>query len=285
MVVVAVMILMVLTAYSACSRRFFFTLPCYEAPSLRENNMVLRTSDIFAPPVFSSGKNLSSVSPEPFPLIPVPPAAGNAMVGGPFPPSRQLSHPGVCKVLVVDDSRTNVKIMIRLVNQISGDCFHRMGRNNRATSSIGVCDTNITSIIGSRKQSVVGRGKSYHYSRGDRGYSSEEEEEEEEDESEVGVEVMYGEADDGQVAVKMVQEAAKVGAPYDIVFMDNTMLIMHGPEAAQLMRAGGFKGLIVGVTGNVMAEDRDKYIQSGADYVLGKPVKVNELQQILLQFN
>eukprot|EP01036_Dinobryon_divergens_P030777 gene30777-40074_t len=223
-------------------------------------------ADIFAPPVFSSGKNLSSVSPEPFPLIPVPPAAGNAMVGGPFPPSRQLSHPGVCKVLVVDDSRTNVKIMIRLVNQISGDCFHRMGRNNRATSRIGGCDTNITSIIGSRKQSVVGRGKSYHYSRGDRGYSSEEEEEEEEDEdeSEVGVEVMYGEADDGQVAVKMVQEAAK---------------------AAQLMRAGGFKGLIVGVTGNVMAEDRDKYIQSGADYVLGKPVKVNELQQILLQFN
>jgi CheY-like chemotaxis protein len=161
-----------------------------------------------------------------------------------------------------------------------------MGRrkNRPAPINIGGCDTNKSfSSSDNRKLRVVGRGRSYHYSPGDGGYSSEEEVEEEE--SEVGVKVMYGEADDGQVAVKMVQEAAKAGAPYDIVFMDNTMLIMHGPEAAQQMRAGGFKGLIVGVTGNVMAEDRDKYTQSGADYVLGKPVKVNELQQILLQFN
>ena len=44
--------------------------------------------------------------------------------------------------------------------------------------------------------------------------------------------MIYEEADDGQIAVKMVQEAAKVGLPYDIVFMDNTMRIMHGLEAA-----------------------------------------------------
>lgn len=245
--------------------------------------MVLRTSDIFSPPVLVS-TNPSSVSPEPYPHIPV--LVSNGKVG-PFPPTRQLSNPGVCKVLVVDDSRANVKIMIRLVNQVSRNCFHRMGRKNRpAPVNIGGCETNKTlSSSDNRKLRVVGRGRSYHYSPGDGGYSSEEEEEVEEEESEVGVKMMYGEADDGQVAVKMVQEAAKAEAPYDIVFMDNTMLIMHGPEAAQQMRAGGFKGLIVGVTGNVMAEDRDKYTLSGADYVLGKPVKVNELQQILLQFN
>ena len=259
--------------------------------------VLLRASDIFVPPAFTSSKNHSAVSPEPFPLVPAP--ANNAMVG-PFPPVRQLSHPGVCKVLVVDDSRTNVKIMIRLVNQVSGDCFHRPGsrNNNRATTtSIDACGTNITSVSGSgkgrkKKEGVVGRGRSYHYSPGGPGgggggggggigdyyYSSEEEEDEE-------VEVIYAEADDGQVAVKMVQEASKAGSPYDIVFMDNTMRTMHGPEAAQQMRAGGFAGLIVGVTGNVMAEDLDKYTQSGADYVLGKPVKVDELQQILLQFN
>ena len=91
----------------------------------------------------------------------------------------------------------------------------------------------------------------------------------------------YSEADDGIVAVQMVQAASDEGLPFDIVFMDNIMIAMHGPEAAQAMRAVGFAGLIIGVTGNVMADDMNQYMASGADYVLGKPVNLEDLRQIL----
>ena len=91
----------------------------------------------------------------------------------------------------------------------------------------------------------------------------------------------FAEADDGSTAVQLVQEASLEGAPFDIVFMDNIMIRMNGPAAAQLMRSAGFTGLIVGVTGNVMAHDVAHYIASGADCVLNKPVNEEELTQIL----
>ena len=72
--------------------------------------------------------------------------------------------------------------------------------------------------------------------------------------------------------------------PFDAVFMDSVMIQMQGPEAAQAMRAMGFGGMIVGVTGNVMAEDVAHYLQAGADKVLFKPVEVDELDAVLSMF-
>ena len=91
----------------------------------------------------------------------------------------------------------------------------------------------------------------------------------------------YSEVDDGVVAVQIVQAAGEAGVPFDVVFMDNIMILMHGPEAAQAMRAAGFAGLIIGVTGNVMAQDVSQYIHSGADHVLSKPVNIEDLKKIL----
>ena len=42
---------------------------------------------------------------------------------------RRLSTSGICKVLVVDDSRPNVKIVIRLIKQASSLCPHLSGGN------------------------------------------------------------------------------------------------------------------------------------------------------------
>ena len=88
-------------------------------------------------------------------------------------------------------------------------------------------------------------------------------------------------ADDGQTAVAKVAEAAVAGQPFDAVFMDNIMNHMNGPDAAQLMRAGGFEGLIVGVTGNVMVTDVDGYISAGANLVLFKPINAPEILPVL----
>jgi CheY-like chemotaxis protein len=62
----------------------------------------------------------------------------------------------------------------------------------------------------------------------------------------VAVKFVYSEAADGIEAVRMVHEASEQGVPFDAVFMDNIMHIMHGPEAAQLMRSAGYEGLIIG---------------------------------------
>lgn len=83
------------------------------------------------------------------------------------------------------------------------------------------------------------------------------------------------EADDGDVAVAMVREAFQskgAKSQYDIIFMDNLMPRMNGPEAAALIRRMGFTGVIMAVTGNALQADIDEFKRKGADEVLIKPV-------------
>ena len=47
---------------------------------------------------------------------------------------------------------------------------------------------------------------------------------------------------------------------------------MHGPQAAQRMRAMGVSTPIIGVTGNVLPKDIQAFEDAGADMVMGKPV-------------
>jgi CheY-like chemotaxis protein len=58
------------------------------------------------------------------------------------------------------------------------------------------------------------------------------------------------------------------------------MPLMRGPEAASILRKRGFCGIICGVTGNVSKEDLERFLSSGANFVLPKPLdmKVEELR-------
>lgn len=49
---------------------------------------------------------------------------------------------------------------------------------------------------------------------------------------------------------------------------------MHGPEATVELRKAGYKGAVIGVTGNVLQDDVDHFIRSGADAVLAKPLNI-----------
>ena len=91
------------------------------------------------------------------------------------------------------------------------------------------------------------------------------------------------EAEDGAEAVELVKTALHTDVPYDVVLMDNQMPNMTGPEAATEMRGHrcGYKGCIIGITGNAMEEDRQQYINCGAEYVLCKPVDVTQLDDLL----
>lgn len=59
------------------------------------------------------------------------------------------------------------------------------------------------------------------------------------------------------------------------------MPVMTGIEATQLLRQFGYEGPIIGVTGNMMKEDVDQFISAGATEVMGKPLKLDQLNELL----
>eukprot|EP00596_Hydrurales_sp_CCMP1899_P000564 CAMPEP_0119034018 /NCGR_PEP_ID=MMETSP1177-20130426/1073_1 /TAXON_ID=2985 /ORGANISM="Ochromonas sp, Strain CCMP1899" /LENGTH=563 /DNA_ID=CAMNT_0006991195 /DNA_START=1095 /DNA_END=2786 /DNA_ORIENTATION=- len=65
---------------------------------------------------------------------------------------------------------------------------------------------------------------------------------------------------------------------YDAVLMDSEMPKMSGPEATREMRAMGYLGPIIGVTGNT---DHTEFNDAGADRVLLKPINLADVKKAL----
>ena len=61
---------------------------------------------------------------------------------------------------------------------------------------------------------------------------------------------------------------------FDTVCMDYEMPNCNGPDATAELRRLGYKGMILGVTGNLLKQDVDHFLAKGADDVLPKPVTV-----------
>eukprot|EP00597_Dinobryon_sp_UTEXLB2267_P013177 CAMPEP_0170111666 /NCGR_PEP_ID=MMETSP0020_2-20130122/8621_1 /TAXON_ID=98059 /ORGANISM="Dinobryon sp., Strain UTEXLB2267" /LENGTH=205 /DNA_ID=CAMNT_0010337259 /DNA_START=1839 /DNA_END=2456 /DNA_ORIENTATION=- len=80
-------------------------------------------------------------------------------------------------------------------------------------------------------------------------------------------------ADDGLTALEVMRTEMVAGECFDLVLLDFVMLQMHGPEAAKSMRSSlGFKGIILGVTGNALPEDVRVFKESGVNDILIKPL-------------
>jgi len=97
-------------------------------------------------------------------------------------------------------------------------------------------------------------------------------------------------AADGKAAVDLIEAASKPGAfesglvlPTHIT-MDNQMPVMTGVVATRELRAAGYDGRIVGVSGNAtrVGNDEDGFLAAGADAVLSKPVSFEKLQEALM---
>ena len=71
---------------------------------------------------------------------------------------------------------------------------------------------------------------------------------------------------------------------YDLIFMDNQMPIMTGPEASNKIRDLGYTIPIIGLTGNIMEDDIKHFKKNGANEVLGKPTKKEKLNEILNKY-
>ncbi|GAA5885713.1 hypothetical protein JCM6882_007538 [Rhodosporidiobolus microsporus] len=69
---------------------------------------------------------------------------------------------------------------------------------------------------------------------------------------------------------------------YDITFLDNQMPICSGVQVVAKLRSLGRDDLVVGVTANALLSDQEQYLESGASFILTKPVKEADLRKYLL---
>ena len=59
---------------------------------------------------------------------------------------------------------------------------------------------------------------------------------------------------------------------------------MNGPETAKNLRDLGFSNMIVAVTGNYSdAHDKDHFLNAGANVLLGKPTRREDLAELVQQ--
>lgn len=68
---------------------------------------------------------------------------------------------------------------------------------------------------------------------------------------------------------------------FDVVFMDHEMPRMTGSEATSELRGKGFEGRIVGVTGNAGTAQKEKFLSSGADEIIVKPLSKEAIAAVL----
>ena len=95
--------------------------------------------------------------------------------------------------------------------------------------------------------------------------------------------IITEQAEDGSVAVKMVQEAAP--GYYDLILMDIQMPIMDGYEATKQIRALPDKRLaqlpIIAVSANAFEEDKKASLAAGMDGHIAKPINVPDLFSLM----
>lgn len=83
---------------------------------------------------------------------------------------------------------------------------------------------------------------------------------------------------DGKEVVDYFQDFYKNAMALDCILLDFIMNDLHGPDCAKILRERfQFKGLILGVSGNVMIRDREMFLEAGADAVLEKPLSISKL--------
>ncbi|MEO6329435.1 MAG: two-component regulator propeller domain-containing protein [Ginsengibacter sp.] len=88
-------------------------------------------------------------------------------------------------------------------------------------------------------------------------------------------------AENGHEVIEMASQQ-----PYDIILMDVQMPEMDGLEATRMIRkAMDVQPVIIAMTANAMKEDKDDCLAAGMDDFLSKPVKLEELVNMLAKWS
>lgn len=88
-------------------------------------------------------------------------------------------------------------------------------------------------------------------------------------------------AENGKIAIEMAAQQK-----YDIILMDVQMPEVDGLEATRWMRLSmEVQPIIIAMTANAMKEDRDECLKAGMDDFLSKPVKLEEVVNMLAKWS
>lgn len=71
------------------------------------------------------------------------------------------------------------------------------------------------------------------------------------------------------------------GNAFDVILMDNVMPNLDGRSAAKIIRNLGWRGIMVGITGNALPDQISDFLAHGVDCVLTKPVDMNVLEKTI----
>ncbi len=72
-----------------------------------------------------------------------------------------------------------------------------------------------------------------------------------------------------------------LGKKYFMIWMDEKMPVMNGHDAIKEIRGLGYRGIIIGLTGDVNPESIERMLNCGANKVLSKPVTMNEVFSVI----
>ena len=87
-------------------------------------------------------------------------------------------------------------------------------------------------------------------------------------------------ANSGQEAIDKINS----GKTYDLIFMDQTMPDLDGTQTVQILRENGYNKPIVVLTANAIIGHSERFLKSGFDGFISKPINTNHLNSILVKF-
>lgn len=90
-------------------------------------------------------------------------------------------------------------------------------------------------------------------------------------------------AENGQVALDMIEAALQTDRRYDVILMDMQMPVLDGYSAVARLRQDAIRTPIIALTANAMDDDRTKCMQAGCDEYASKPISPRNLVDIVLQ--
>ena len=86
------------------------------------------------------------------------------------------------------------------------------------------------------------------------------------------------EAEDGLDAILKINSKIQY---ISLILMDNIMPNITGVLLSKILRGIGYNGLIFGITGNGLDEDREEFIKAGANFVFTKPFNKDKFDIML----
>jgi CheY-like chemotaxis protein len=84
-------------------------------------------------------------------------------------------------------------------------------------------------------------------------------------------------ANNGLIALQMIQEADQQGRPFDLLLTDISMPELDGYALVRRLRGMGYRIPVVALTAHALSEDRERCLEAGCDDYQSKPIVKRDL--------